>query len=68
MDKRPEITAREAQELIKGKGRVATLVVHENGVVTANAVGPPQSILRLQKEVDELLRDIQLEYRIVKSR
>jgi hypothetical protein len=68
VDKRPEITAREAQELIKGMGRVAAVVVHDNGLVIANAIGPPQSILRLQNEVGELLRGIQLKYSIVKNR
>jgi hypothetical protein len=42
--------------------------MHDNGLVIANAIGPPQSILRLQNEVGELLRGIQLKYSIVKNR
>jgi hypothetical protein len=35
---KPEINEREAAEFIKGMGRVATIVVHDNGLVTASAI------------------------------
>jgi hypothetical protein len=44
-------------------GREATVVVHDNGIVTAVAIGAPQSVQRLQNEVDGLLRDMQRKYR-----
>ena len=68
MDKRSEISAHEAEELIKGMGRTATVVVHDNGHVTATAISVNPADSRIQNEVDELLRDIQRKYRIVKRR
>jgi len=65
-DERPQLRAREAEELIKGMGRVAIVHVHPNGPVTATAVGERNDLARLQNEVDGLLRDIARKYRIVK--
>jgi hypothetical protein len=66
MDRRSEINGREAEELIKGMGRIATVVVHDNGFVTATAISANPSDTRIQNEVDGLLYDIQRKYRIVK--
>ena len=68
MQKKPEIGEHEAEELIKGMGRVATVVVHSDGLVTATAIRANPSDSRIQNEVDELLHDIQRKYRIVKKR
>lgn len=68
MDKRPQLSEHEAEELIKGMGRIATIVVHPNGLVTATAISANPADSRIQNEVDELLRQIQQKYRIVKSR
>jgi len=62
------ISEHEAEELIKGLGRVATVVVHDDGLVTATAISANQSDTRIQNEVDGLLYDIQRKYRIVKKR
>ena len=62
------ISEREAEELIKGMGRVATVVVHDIGLVTATAIGTDPSDPRIQNEVDGFLYDIQRKYRIVKKR
>jgi hypothetical protein len=67
VEKKPEITAREAEELIKGMGRVATVVVHGDGLVTAVAISANPADPRIQGEVDELLREVQRKYRIVKK-
>jgi hypothetical protein len=66
MDKRSEISEHEAEELIKGMGRIATVVVHDDGLVTATAISTIASNPRIQNEVDEFLREIQRKYRIVK--
>jgi hypothetical protein len=68
MEKKPELSEHEAEELIKGRGRVATVVVHDNGLVTATEISANPSDPRIQNEVDELLHDIQCAYRIVKRR
>ncbi len=52
MDKRPEISEHEAEELIKGMGRVATVVVHNDGLVTATAISANPSDPRIQNEVN----------------
>jgi hypothetical protein len=65
---KPEISEHEAEELIKGMGRVATVVVHDNGLVAATAISTNPSDLRIQNEVDGLLHDVQHKYRIVKKR
>jgi len=67
METKPEISEREAEELIKGMGRVATVVVHDDGHVTAIAISA-EPTLRIQNEVDGLLDDIRHKYRIVKKR
>jgi hypothetical protein len=67
MDKRSEISAHEVEELIKGMGRIATVVVHDNGLVTATAISTNPSDPRIQNEVDQFLREIQRKYRIVKK-
>jgi hypothetical protein len=67
MDKRSEINEHEAEELVKGMGRVASVVVHNNGVVTATSISATPSDPRIQNEVDEILHDIQRKYRIVKG-
>jgi hypothetical protein len=70
--KRAELNERETEELIKGMGRVAAVVVHQTGLVTANAIFANSlnaaERQRIQNEVDELLHDIQRKYRIVKKR
>ena len=48
-------------------GREATVVVHNDGLVTAIAISANPSNQRFRNEVDELLRDIQRKYRIVKK-
>ena len=68
MDKKPAISEREAQELIKGMGREAAVVVHDNGLVTATAFSANPVDVRIQNEVDELLRNIQQKYHVVKKR
>ena len=67
MDKRPEISAHAAEELIRGMGRDATVVVHDVGLVTATAFSANPSNQRIQNEVNEFLRNIQRKYRIVKK-
>lgn len=64
---KPVISEHEAEELIKGMGRVATVVVHDNGLVTAIAISTNPSDTRIQTEVDGLLYEIQRKYRIVKK-
>jgi hypothetical protein len=67
--KKPEINEHEAEELIKGMGRTAAVVVHDNGLVTANAIfANPHDQQRIQNEVDGLLHDIQRKYLIVKKK
>jgi hypothetical protein len=68
MEKRPEINAHEAEELIKGMGRIAAVVVHDDGHVTATAISADPSDPRFQNEVDALLYDVQRKYRIVKEK
>ena len=65
---KPEISEHEAEELIKGMGRVASIVVHNDGVVRATAISAIPADPRIQNQVDEILRDIQQQYRIVKKR
>ena len=62
------ISEHETEELIKGMGRVATVVVHDNGLVRATAISANPSDTRIQNEVDSLLSDIMRKYRIVKKR
>ncbi len=64
---KPVISEHEAEELIKGMGRVAAVVVHDNGLVIATAISTNPSDIRIQNEVDGLLHDIQRKYRIVKK-
>lgn len=65
---KPSLSEREAKELIKGMGREATIIVHPNGHATATAISAKSGDPRIQNEVDELLRQIQKKYRIVKKR
>src|SRR3981081_2817333 len=65
------ISEREAAELIKGMGRAATVVVHDNRLVTASAIFANTNAAerqRIQNEVDGLLQSIQRKYRIVKMK
>jgi hypothetical protein len=64
---KPEISEREAEEKIKGMGRVATVVVHKDGIVRATAISANPEDPRIQNEVDDLLEQIQRQYRIVKK-
>jgi hypothetical protein len=69
MIEKPELTEREAEERIKGMGRTATVVVHDDGFVTATAIFANRSEgQRIQNEVDGLLQNVQHQYRIVKKR
>ena len=69
MIEKPELTEREAEERIKGMGRTVTVVVHDNGLVTATAIlADPSEGQRIQNEVDGLLQNIQQQYLIVKKR
>lgn len=68
MDKRPEISAREAEVIIKGMGRDAAVVVHESGLVTAIAISANPSNPQFQNEVDEHLQRVQQKYRIVEKK
>jgi hypothetical protein len=66
---KPEISEREAEELIKGMGREAAIVVHDNGLVSATAIyGDLSQIHRIQNEVNGLLENIQRKYCIVKKK
>jgi hypothetical protein len=65
---KPEISEHEAEELIKGMGRVATVVVHDNGLAIATAISTNPSDTTIQNEVDGFLHDIQRKYCIVKKR
>ena len=65
---KPEINEHAAEELIKGMGREATVVVHNDGLVRAIAISADPSDARAQNEVDELLLDIQKRYKIVKRK
>ena len=67
VDKRSEISPAIAEELIKGRGRVATVVVHDDGLVTATAISADPSDPRIQNEVDDFLHEIERKYRIVKK-
>jgi hypothetical protein len=67
MESKPAISDREAEELIKGMGREATVVVHDNGLVRATALTANPADSRIQNEVNEMLRDIQQKYRVVKK-
>lgn len=64
---KPELSEHEAEALIKGMGREASVVVHDNGLVAATAISTNPSDPRIQNEVDGLLYDIQRKYRIVKK-
>jgi hypothetical protein len=68
MKEKPEINEHEAEELIKGMGRIATVVVHNDGLVRAIAIHSNPSDARIQNEVDGLLLKVQEKYRIVKKR
>jgi hypothetical protein len=66
---KPEISERAAEEPIKGMGRQATIVVHDNGLVRATAIyGDLSQIHRIQNEVDGMLENIQRKYHIVKKK
>jgi hypothetical protein len=67
MNTKSEISEEEAEELIKGRGRIATVVVHDNGLVTATAISAAPSDGRIQGEVDGFLRDIQQKHHIIKK-
>ncbi len=67
MDKRLEISPREAEELINGMGRIATVHLHDDGLVTATAISVDPADPRIQNEVDNFLYEIQRKYRIVKK-
>ena len=47
--KKPEINEHAAEELIKGMGREATVVVHNDGLVRAIAISADPSDPRAQK-------------------
>jgi hypothetical protein len=65
----PEITPAEAEDFIKKSGRVAAVVVHDDGLVRANPIyGDFSQLARVQDEVDEILQAIQRQYRVVKKR
>jgi hypothetical protein len=66
MESKPTISEHEAEELIKGMGRVATVVVHDDGLVRATAISTNPADMQIQNEVDELLLEIQRKYRVVK--
>jgi hypothetical protein len=68
MKEKPEISEHEAEELIKGMGRIATVVVHDDSLVRATAIHGNPSDPRIQNEVDGFLRNIQGKYQIVKRR
>jgi 6-phosphofructokinase len=68
MDQRPEISAHEAEAIIKGMGREASVFVHDNGLVTATAISANPSNPQFQNEVDEFLSRVQQKYRIVKKK
>jgi len=68
MEKKPEISEHEAEELIKGMGREASVVVHQDGMVRATAISTNPSDVRIQNEVDALPENIQRKYRIVKKK
>jgi hypothetical protein len=65
---KPEINEHEAEELIKGMGRNATVVVHSDGLVRAIAIHSNPSDPTIQNPADELLLKMQERYRIVKKR
>jgi hypothetical protein len=67
MESKPEISERAAEELIRGMGREASVVLHEEGIVRATAISANPSDPRIQNEVDGLLDKIQQQYRIVKK-
>jgi hypothetical protein len=67
MDERPAISEHEAEELIESRGREVSVVVHDNGLVTATAISARPSNPRFQNEVDAILSYIQRTYRIVKK-
>jgi hypothetical protein len=66
MESKPAISEHEAEELIKGMGRVATVVVHDDGLVRATAISANPADMQIQNEVDEVLLEIQRKYRVVK--
>jgi hypothetical protein len=68
MEKKPELSEHETEELIRGMGREARVVVHGDGLVTAIAISSTPADTRIQNEVDGILREIQRKYRIVKKR
>ncbi len=68
MNEKPEISEHEAEELIKGMGRIASVVVHKNGLVRATAIHSNPCDTKIQNEVDELLRKVQEKYRIVQKK
>jgi hypothetical protein len=52
-------------------GRVATVVIHDNGLVRASAIFANTNAAerqRIQNEVDGLLQSVQRKYRIVKKK
>jgi len=69
---KPEINELEAAELIKGMGREAVVVAHDNGKVTATAIYSTQldaaGQQRIRDEVDGMLQQVQQKYRIVKKK
>ena len=49
---KPEINEREAADLIKGMGRVATVVVHDSGLVTGDfQISLPRALARISDGV-----------------
>lgn len=68
MTEKSVLSIHEAEEYIRGMGREAAVVVHNNGLVTATAISATPGDPKIQNEVDEMLREIQRRYRIVRSR
>jgi hypothetical protein len=63
---KPKLNAHAAAELIRGMGREATIIVHDDGQVTATAISMRPDDPRFQNEVDDLLAKIRCKYTIVK--
>jgi hypothetical protein len=68
MPKKPEISEGEAEQLIKAQGRIASVVVHKDGLVMATAIYADPADTRAQNEVDEILGRIQQRYSVVKRK
>ncbi|MGT2438150.1 hypothetical protein ACU4GH_22575 [Bradyrhizobium betae] len=69
---KPELSEREAAAYIQGMGPAVSVVVHDNGLVTATALVATHlsaaERLRIQNEVDQLLTEVQRKYRVVRKK